>query len=474
MERAAHTFTQWLSHLLPQAEHDFHIFCGNGNNGGDGMALARMLHRKFHNVQVYTFPLNQKGSEDFLTNRERLPKGVQVVELGQSDWPNIPHRHIIIDALLGAGLSRPLSGSLEELVLHLNAQQALRVSIDIPSGLFADKLTTSTCLLAHHCLSFQAPKLAFFFSENYPALRHWDHADIGLHPGFTDENPSLHHFTLATDAAQLLHRRDTFAHKGDFGHALLVAGSKGMAGAAILAARACMAAGCGKLTCLVPLDCLPLLQVAIPEALCWPDEEAGFISEVRVVDGYDAIAIGPGLGQDPKTAQALVQFLQRHSKPLLLDADALNLIAQSPALLRQVPKGSIITPHPKEFDRLFGAVGNSWERLEKAQKKAQELQLIIVLKGAYTAVVLPNGRVHFNATGNPGMATAGSGDVLTGILVGLLAQGYAAEEAAILGVYLHGAAGDKAMKNMGMESMLASDITRYLGYAFQFLHGIKG
>jgi NAD(P)H-hydrate epimerase len=253
------------------------------------------------------------------------------------------------------------------------------------------------------------------------------------------------------------------------GHALIVAGSYCMAGAAVLAAKACLRSGTGKVTVNTPRRNIPILQISVPEAIVQSGNDETIFTDMVETDDFDAMGIGPGLGQSEQTAVALISQLRRAQCPIVADADALNILANHRAWMQQMPKGIILTPHPKEFDRLEGHSADSYERLTKARNLAERIQGYVIVKGHYTAICLPDGHIVFNPTGNGGMATAGSGDVLTGIITGLLARGYKQTEACVVGVYLHGLAGDLAAQELGEESLLASDIVNYLPKAFKRL-----
>lgn len=475
MERAALAFVHWFTGQFPDTDQPVCVVAGPGNNGGDGLAIARLLHQRLYTVHLYRCHIGQQVSADFQANWERLPPwdAIAVTHLREGDvLPQPPAGAILIDALLGSGLNRPIAGYWAEWVQHLNALPLTRVAVDVPSGLVADAPTEGACLEAHHTFSFELPKLAFFMPENQHRVGQWTVGSIGLHPEFIAQADTPYHYTDATSVQALLRPRRRFDHKGVFGHALLIAGSYGKAGAAVLATEACARSGAGLTTVHAPACAYTILQTATPEAMVSVDTHEHFVSAIPELQAYRAIGAGCGWGQAPETALALRQLLEQCTAPLVLDADALNLLAQDTALLSKLPRETILTPHPKEFERLFGATANSFERITLLRQKAQELGAIIVLKGAYTCVASPDGTCRFNATGNPGMATGGSGDVLTGILTGLLAQGYTPVEAAVLGVYLHGLAGDLAARELSYEALIAGDLNRWLGKAFRELQGL--
>lgn len=463
MERAASRITDWvLEHYPGQA---YAIFCGKGNNGGDGLAVARQLLQAkpdaILNIHILEFGI--KGTEDFQQNLARLHHytGASLFYIQEEGhFPPIHKNELVIDALFGSGLNRGLEGLTAKLVQYINDSTAKILSIDIPSGLFADHSARGmTTIHSDHTLSFQCYKPAFLFAENEHIIGNLEIVDIGLLPGYLETiHPKFEFITLYSLRA-IFHPRRKFSHKGNFGHALLIAGSTGKMGAAVLSARACLRSGVGLLTMVTPLAGIDILQTSVPEAMVMDNLDISTIDWSR----FNAVGIGPGLGTSELAANLLSQ-VSGHLN--VVDADALNIISQRPELLKTLRPGTILTPHPKEFERLFGATSNDFERADKAIAKAKEHQLIIILKGHYTLVAMPDGKAFINITGNPGMATAGSGDVLTGILSGLIAQGYIPEEAARLGVFLHGLAGDIAAEKTSMEAMIASDITENLGEAF--------
>jgi NAD(P)H-hydrate epimerase len=475
MERAASKCVDWLVHKYPDAA-SFGIFCGKGNNGGDGLAIARMLMERNYIVNVHILEFGHKGTDDFQTNLARLHKLPQAdIHFIQSEenFHPLPKDQVIIDALFGSGLNRRLEGVTAKLVDHINESGCKIISIDIPSGLFVDRSSKgNTVIRARYTLSFQCYKPAFLFSENEDAVGEMVLLDIGLHNGFYQTVPiaiGISKLELVDDTIihSIYKPRKKFAHKGNFGHALLVAGSYGKIGAAVLSAKACMRSGVGLLTCHIPACGYDILQTTIPEAMLMTDINTAFNTKVHDdLTKYEAIGIGPGIGTASETKMMLREIFDSYRSPVVLDADALNILASQKDLLTLVPAGSILTPHPKEFERLFGETANEFDRVQLALQKANELNCIIVLKGHHTFIATTDGKGFFNSTGNAGMAKAGSGDVLTGLLTGLLAQGYSSIETAILGVYLHGMAGDIAAKKESMEAMLAGDIIDNLGQAF--------
>lgn len=472
MERAALALTKAIE-VRWSKNFPIKVFAGPGNNGGDALAVTRLLAEKGYDIEAFLFNTSDKLSEDCRINMERLPnkENLRFTEVTQAfDPPALTENDLVIDGLFGSGLNKPLTGGFAAVVKYINASAATVVSIDIPSGLMCEDNTYNTVkshiIHANVTLSLQLPKLAFLFAENEEFVGEWQLLDISLSEEAISTLPTDYILTEEKEIRRMIKPRKQFAHKGNFGHALLIAGSYGMAGASILSAQACLRSGVGLLTVHTPFCNNTILQTSVPEAMVQQDiYERCFATPVDT-DMYQAIAIGPGLGQELESEQALPEQLKLCQTPVVLDADALNILSGHREWLSSIPKKSILTPHPKELDRLVGKCHDSYERLTKARDLAANIKSYIVLKGAYTAVITPEGKCFFNPTGNPGMATGGSGDVLTGIILSLLAQGYSSEEAALLGVYIHGLAGDIAAQHVGEISMLASDIVNSLPAAW--------
>lgn len=475
MERAASSLVPWLKDRISK-ESKVNIFCGMGNNGGDGFALARLLRKEEIVPVVYLVRYADKMSPDCETNYNRLKEAgtVSIVEIKSADdFPKLQTGEVVIDALFGTGLNRPLEGLVAELIDYLNGQIVYRIAIDIASGLLADAPTTSKSVFkADYTLTFQLPKLAFFMPENDPYVGSIEAFDIGLHPDILNSMVTDYRIMLKPIAAGLLHPRSRFSHKGDYGHALLIAGSEGKTGAALLSAKACMKTGVGLLSVLLPKSAQTALLSTLPEAMLYQlEDDRNDRNQLRFDDfdrlqAYNAIGVGPGLGKAEVTARALKRLIQDCQVPMVMDADALNILAENPTWLSFLPQDTILTPHPKEFERLFGATTDSFERIKLQREMAMKYHIIIVYKGGYPTTVLSDGSVFFNSGGNPGMATGGSGDVLTGVILSLLAQRYHPSVAAVLGVHLHALAGDLAAEENGQEALLASDITAHIGKAF--------
>jgi len=476
VDRAATVFVNEFRRQYPVGQGRIYVFAGPGNNGADALAVAQQLQDFSYTVSTYLInPKNALSPEcEICKQRIKEDSNHNFTEVVSSfNAPTFEPQDIVIDGLFGTGLKRPLEGGFAAIVSYINKNASTIVSIDLPSGLFGEDNTGNTfenIIQADLTLTFEFPRLAFLLPESSLFASKWQVLPINLHPEAIAATQTPYVIFNYDDIIDLLKPRDRFAHKGDFGHALLLAGSAGKIGAAVLAAKGCLRSGAGLLTVHLPSRGETAMTVALPEAMTDADKNADYITELPDISRYNAIAIGPGIGKDKETKAVLEGLLaEAKGKNLVIDADALNIIADNSELLHALPEKSILTPHPGEFDRLVGSKSASaYERLQKARSIAAEYKIYIVLKGAYTAICTPKGKVLFNTTGNPGMATAGSGDVLTGIITGLLAQNYQPAEAAKIGVYLHGLAADIAAAQLSQESMLATDIIENLGKAYRF------
>lgn len=480
MERAAKAVAEAIMEEWPEAM-PVAVFAGPGNNGGDALAVARLLAEEDYQVSAYLFNIHGKLSADCATNRQRLVEGkkAQFAEISLNfDPPELPESTLVVDGLFGTGLNKPLTGGFASLVKYINQSPAHVVSIDIPSGLLCEDNTNnirSNIIRADLTLTLQQKKLAMLMADCQRYIGRLRVLDIGLSPEYTRNAPTPFSILEEADLLPHLRRRPDFAHKGSMGHALIIAGSYGMAGAAILATRACLRAGAGKVTVHTPRHNYAIMQTAVPEAVLQFDTDETAFTESTDSSDFDALALGPGLGQNETTAIAVIGQIRRTKCPIVADADALNVLATHRAWMQQLPPGIILTPHPREFDRMAGGMSiDSYDRLVRARQLAARLKAYIILKGHYSALCMPDGNVLFNPTGNSGMATAGSGDVLTGILAALLARGYTRAEACALGMYLHGLAGDLAARDLGKESLVAGDIIRYLPKAFLAMQNSNG
>ena len=472
MERAAIALT---NAIIRRWDKSFKmvVFAGPGNNGGDALAVARMLSQRGYHVEVFLFNTKGKLSEECQTNLERLKMcgSVYFTEIStQFDPPELTESHVVIDGLFGSGLNKPLSGGFAAVVKYINASKAQVAAIDIPSGLMGEDNTYNirqNIVHADVTLSIQLPKLSFLFPENEDVVGEWELLDIGLKQSYIDATATPFSILGEEVIRPIVKPRKRFAHKGSFGHGLLIAGSYGMAGASILSAKACLRSGIGLLTVHTPIHNHDILQISVPEAIVQTDIHERYFAQPTDLSRYKAIAIGPGLGQEEDTALAMMEQIQGSNLPIILDADAINILSTHRNWLSRLPKRCILTPHLGELERLIGKCMDTYERLTKVKELAAYLQSYIIVKGAWTTIVTPEGEYFFNPTGNPGMATGGSGDVLTGILLALVAQGYSREEACKLGVYIHGLAGDIAAEDMTETGMISSDIINALPNAWK-------
>jgi hydroxyethylthiazole kinase-like uncharacterized protein yjeF len=464
MERAATACTKWIKENISH-QTSIRIFCGPGNNGGDGLAIARLLLKSGYKCQVFIPRVSDKYSSDFLENEKRLhesfPDSMNNLK-SENDFPLTGPGDVIIDALFGTGLSKPVEGLNAKLIEYLNNSGAETISIDTPSGLYIDQVTKSSSVIhAHHTLTFHSPKFSFLFPGNEKNVGDFHVLDIGLDKNFIESISSMNYFLTKEIVQSFLKQRSKFSHKGTFGHALIAAGSKGKMGAAVLAVKGALRSGVGLVSAVIPSSGIDIMQISCPEAMV--------VTRKIDLENYSAVGVGPGIGTDEKAIAMLDKILKQSTKPLVLDADALNIILKNKKLLKKIPANSILTPHPKEFERLAGKTKNDFERHQLQLSLSKKYNVVVVLKGAYTCIITPEGKSFFNSTGNPGMAKGGSGDVLTGMIISLLAQGYTAEEAALLGVYLHGLAGDIAAEKKGMDGMVAGDLVEAIQEAWMIL-----
>ncbi|MCF6332301.1 MAG: NAD(P)H-hydrate dehydratase [Draconibacterium sp.] len=485
MERAAMQITNWLIHKF-STEQKIYVFAGAGNNGGDALAVARQLANLDYLCEVYLLDLGKELKSSPAINWQRLA-GQNKVKCSKinniNEFPKIQPGDIILDGMFGSGLSRPLGGFASEIVQRINMLKVSRhptqnrvttnnytiVAIDIPSGLMGEDNSVNileNIVQADYTLTFQFPKISFLFAENEKYVGIWEVLPIGLHPDGIEQTLSKFFFIEKEDIRKRIPTRSRFSHKGTFGHALLIAGSFGKMGAAVLASKACLRAGVGLLTSHVPKMGYSIIQTAVPEAMASVDQHDSMFTEFPNLTPFSAIGIGPGLDQKQNSCRALYSLLELAKVPLVVDADALNILSENRDWLEKLPENSILTPHPGEFKRLVGESTNSYDQIQKQIQFSKEYKVVLVLKGAFTSVSTPGGKLYFNSSGNPGMATGGSGDVLTGIILGLLAQGWTSENAAISGVYLHGAAGGLAVVEKSEYSLIASDLIEFIGRAF--------
>ena len=472
MERASRAFVNWFEAKLSKSGRVF-VFCGTGNNGGDGLAIARMLIVKKWNVIPITIKKSSKRSQDFMLNYLKLAevRNIPNIELESDLNFEVSENDYIIDAVFGSGLNKPVKGIQSKVIEFINSQSATTISVDTPSGLYIDsnalKEDIGPIINADYTISFQLPKLSFFFEKHQQFVGDFSVVNIGLHQDFIDDVETKFEYIEFSLIKSILKTRLKFSHKGTYGRSLIISGSWGKIGASVLCSKACLRSGAGLVTVHIPSCGYQILQASVPEAMVSTDIHDRFLTTLPDIKNFDAIGVGPGIDIHMDTYEVISQLLSRFQKPIVFDADAINIISNERSFLKMLPEGSILTPHPGEFRRLVGDWKDELSKLDLQLAMSQEYKVYIVLKGAHTSISTPNGKLYFNSTGNPGMATAGSGDVLTGVITSLLGQGYSPKEASILGVYVHGLAGDISARNLGEDGLIAGDIINNLPKAFQ-------
>lgn len=470
MERAGMQIFNWLHMRMQGAQVPIHVFCGIGNNGGNGLVVARHLVTHGYNVKTYIVNCSDKRSKDFLINYDRIKNVTK-------DWPTllscaedfspIDANDIIVDAVFGIGINRPVDDWVKGLFNHFRASRAYTLAIDIPSGLYTDKLPSDpeAVVTAGYTLSFQTPKLVFFLPETAKYTVQWEVIDIGIDQEFLYKAETEADLIGKHEVLPIYKPRQKFSNKGTYGHSLIIGGSYGKIGAVTLASRATLAVGAGLVTAYIPKCGYTALQAAFPEAMVITDADEAKITSIDFDIEPTVIAFGVGVGTDAKTITAFEAFLKENKTPLVIDADGLNILSKKKALLKLLPKQTILTPHPKELERLVGTWKDDFDKLKKTKAFSKKHDVIVVIKGANTITVFHN-KLYVNATGNPGLATAGTGDVLTGMITGLLSQGYNPLEAAIFGVYLHGKSADLLIEDYGYQSLIASHIVGGISEAY--------
>lgn len=473
LERAGMQIFNWLHVRLQGAQVPIHIFCGIGNNGGDGLVLARHLILEGYNVKMYVVNCSDKRSKDFLINYDRIKnvtKKWPTLLRCSEDFPEINSQDIIVDAIFGIGLNKPVDAWLKALFVHFRKTEAFTLSIDVPSGLDTDKaiIDEDAVVWASYTLSFVSPKLVFFLPETAKFTKQWEVLDIGIDVDYLSETQTEVELIGKHDMLSLYKPRDKFSHKGQFGHSLIIGGSYGKIGAVTLASRGALSAGAGLVTAYVPKCGYVPLQTAFPEAMVITDVDDEKITHISFEISPTVIGIGMGVGAQVETIKTFESFLKKNETPLVVDADGINILAKKKALLKLLPTHTVLTPHPKELERLVGSWSDDFDKLNKVKKFSKKYQVIVVIKGAHTITVFKD-KLYVNSTGNPGLATGGSGDVLTGIITGLISQGYTALNASVFGVYLHGKSADIAIEDYGYQSLIASHVIEYLGEAYRDL-----
>lgn len=473
MERAGTQVFNWLHKRLQGAQVPIHIFCGIGNNGGDGLVLARHLITHGYNVLTYVVNCSDKRSKDFLINYDRIKevtKDWPTLLSCKEEFPEIGYDDIIVDAVFGIGLNRPADDWVKALFQHFRASKAFTIAVDMPSGLYADKVPEDEdgVVWASHTLSFVTPKLVFFLPDTTKFTQQWELIDIGFDQEFLYTTETEAELIGKFEVLPIYKPREKFAHKGTYGHSLIIGGSYGKIGAVTLASRAALRVGAGLISAYVPKCGYAILQSSFPEAMVLTDVDKNIITGIDYNIEPTVIGFGVGIGTDNLTISAFEAFLKQNKLPLVIDADGINILSKKKLLLELLQEHTVLTPHPKELERLVGKWKDDFDKLKKVKVFSKKYNVIVVIKGANTITVFKD-KLYINSTGNPGLATAGSGDVLTGIITGLISQNYTPLEAAIFGVYLHGKAADIAVADFGYESLIASHIIEYLGEAYRDL-----
>ncbi|WP_299897056.1 NAD(P)H-hydrate dehydratase [uncultured Aquimarina sp.] len=470
MERASTQIFNVLHQRLQGAPIPIHVFCGIGNNGGDGLVISRLLVEHGYHVKTYIVNFSDKRSKNFLVNYDRLKEiasewPTQIKS--EDDFPTISPQDMVIDAIFGIGLNRPIVPWVINLIKHINAARSFTLSIDVPSGLYADKAPEDKegVIYASTTVTFQLPKLVFFLPETGQYSQDLEVIDIGLSREFIAQTPGFADLIGKNELLSLYRPRHKFAHKGDYGHCLIIGGSYGKMGSVVLATESSLRIGAGLATAYIPECGYEILQTSVPEAMVITDEEDDYISNIDINFEPTAIGIGIGLGTGEKTINGFEALLKENKSNLVIDADAINILSKKQELLEYLPPKTILTPHPGELKRLIGDWKDDFDKINRVKEFSKKYDAIVVIKGANSLIIYQD-QIYVNTSGNPGMATAGSGDVLTGIITGLLAQGYDPLHAAIFGVYLHGMSGDLVVQSAGYQGLLASDIVAHIGKAY--------
>lgn len=445
------------------------FFIGKGNNGGDGLAMARILSERGYECKVYCIYSKEDMTEDCRANLEKLPADIEILN-SDITLQNIPvtENTLIIDAILGSGVKGIVKEPLSDIMDRINNLPNQVISIDLPSGMeteWNDK-DNNSIIDADYTLTIEFPKVGMLLPDVGEYCGKIIIVSIGLSEEYINETLSNYSYTDKENIRSLIEKRSKFTYKNAHGHALLICGSKNMSGAATLATAGALRSGCGLVTTHLPYDARFGIITNCPSAMLSFDERDVFSVLPSDLDKYSVVGVGCGIGQSEETIMALGLLFQSLTSPMVIDADALNILATHKQLHSFIPKNSVLTPHLGELRRLVGEWKSEEHKIELVRQLASDLHSTIVVKGANTMICLSDGNCYFNSTGNAGMAKGGSGDILTGFITGLIARGYSSSKAAIIGVYLHGLAGDFAASALGEEAMNSHDIVEYLPKAF--------
>lgn len=466
MKRASTAFYHFFTEKYRKRNYAVIIFAGVGNNGGDALVVARLLHKSGYPVKVCMVEFSDRYTEDCIHNLRRIKTESITYEkiVHEKDIPDLSPFDVVIDGIFGTGLSRDVSGVAASVIARINESGKEVVSIDVPSGLFSDR-KTEFAVKATDTVAFQIPKLALYLPGNADFTGNVHIVDIGLHEEAIAEAETDIYLTEKAEIKEILKPLSRFAHKGTQGHALIIGGSLGKCGSAFLASKAALKTGCGLVTAYLPGCGVAAIQSCFPEVMALEDRGSEHLISIDYDLKPDAVGIGMGMGLHEETAQAMVHFLLKNDKPLVVDADGLNILAGHRDWLSLLPGGTILTPHPKELQRLIGGWSDDYEKIEKTRLFSQEYNLIIIVKGAYS-LIIDGEKTYVNSSGTPALATAGSGDVLTGMITSLLAQGYEPVDAGRVGVFLHGMTADITGERIHPRSFVASDIIENIGNAY--------
>lgn len=482
MENAGRSVTELITKNYPNV-HNIAIFCGTGNNGGDGFVIARHLISKGFNTTTFICGDEQKYRGDALLNYKSLKNiGTKILILKEKPPHNL-ECDLIVDSIFGTGLDREVEGFYKHIIEFLNSCSAPILSVDIPSGLDANSgRLLGCCIKANTTVTFALPKIGTVI---YPGVEYCGDLYVSniTTPGNLEDSINLELIT-AYDIRPLIHTRNKDTHKGTYGHLFILSGSPGKSGAATLSAIGAQRIGTGLVTVGVPESLNPVIEEKLTEAMTEPLPETkngllGLSSLKKALavlsDKKTALAIGPGISTSKQTESFLLKLLSKCNMPVVIDADAITLISKNLNLLKNLKIPVILTPHPGEMARLIGKTNKEVqeERINISRDFSKKFGVYLVLKGARTIISTPSGKIFINPTGNPGMASGGMGDVLTGIIGGLLSQGYNAENSCKIGVFVHGLAGDIAFEEISDSGYLATEVAEYITKAIKNIKNNK-